>query len=132
MHTQVVCDYCCESRLCGGAIRTALTPSPPPLHAHLNRRRRAVEAIAGPWMRCCKYWLPFRLTPTDTDLLPLPGLPRAGHCPESLDLCSPCLNAIHHDPSHVFVRLKRKVDLPLFRQMYELDPVRIRLGAGAR
>ncbi|GJN90133.1 hypothetical protein Rhopal_003132-T1 [Rhodotorula paludigena] len=62
--------------------------------------------IRGPWLRCC-------------------------HCPQSFDLCEPCLlsgASLHagHNPSHVFVKLRRKVDLPQLSRLTRLETRRPR------
>ncbi|ORY70652.1 hypothetical protein BCR35DRAFT_307963 [Leucosporidium creatinivorum] len=54
------------------------------------------DAIVGPWNRCC-------------------------HCSTSFDVCTPCLHQIHHEPSHVFLKFTRKVDLALFRELTQLS-----------
>ncbi|GAA5891158.1 hypothetical protein JCM5296_004913 [Sporobolomyces johnsonii] len=53
-----------------------------------------VQPIRGAWLRCC-------------------------HCADSFDICSQCLPRASstHPPSHVFVKLVRKVDLELLREV---------------
>ncbi|GAA6036738.1 hypothetical protein JCM8097_003453 [Rhodosporidiobolus ruineniae] len=58
------------------------------------------QPIRGAWMRCC-------------------------HCPHSYDLCTPCLalnaySSTPHPAHHVFLKLKRAVDLPLLREITRL------------
>ncbi|GAA6010084.1 hypothetical protein JCM10207_007551 [Rhodosporidiobolus poonsookiae] len=58
------------------------------------------QPIQGAWLRCC-------------------------HCPASYDLCERCLalspyTSAPHPPHHVFIKLKRPVDLPLLREITRL------------
>lgn len=55
-----------------------------------------LEAIAGGWMRCA-------------------------NCASSFDVCAGCIEAVEHDPKHVFVKFKRRVDMALFRGLVRLN-----------
>lgn len=55
-----------------------------------------LEAICGPWMRCC-------------------------HCSTSFDLCCECLSKIDHDPFHIFTKFTRRIDMPLFRELTRIN-----------
>ena len=46
---------------------------------------------------------------------------RCCNCASSFDVCETCLGAVEHDPKHVFVKLKRRIDMALFRGLVRLN-----------